>query len=713
MNAVKKFIKRFKDGIVKLYSANKPRFICVACAIVVALIVLITLLIVFCGNNDKSNAPAPISANKTISPENHIVEWDDGLKIDVGTFAVDEEKEIIVTKKNAEINDAEGSKLQAYDISIDGVSQLNDYIEIRIPYDAAFIDENADEALCVCGLYFNEEMNDWENVLYNVDTEKNEVIIYTDHLSEYCYYVVRNEGKRNARFSGNVYAMMGGVVSREGLEPALAAMKSYIDNGGSDKGVFLTYAAKLLDFSDSVTSHVSSNTGVVSNLINVLKSGDVIFDSDLANIVNQKIGDFGEYASYAAIASLVMKSITDDNKNDVLQLYKESVGLLIGKGVESLGSSALTLSMSSVWVLDTAISALTEEAMQLKHDKLTEIYSYYYTHQSECQQNYRRACDWRRILIKIITDNKTDNEKAASEMKKEIDAYCEIFWNLPADAQWDVAAQLGYKEMPNIDADSRKTITEEFKADLYKSLEPVVYNIRQKLLNDVSRECITKIREVEKLFNRQMTVKVKEQIPDGKSSKYAGYRIRFEDLNEIAPERNWTGTLSNDGTITCKFSFIGYVSAGSMSKINLYKNDDDLKNGVIAKTLPLKLTGTETEIIIEAEDERPDFSGTYVGSYTDSNGDGIDFQLVVRLTETPSGASNGEDYYITATNLTTGNTMAGLDGSYKTVILFKTGKANVADPYRFTFNLKNNSVTYEYYNLFKKSVTESGAAYRI
>lgn len=134
----------------------------------------------------------------TLSPETTAVTTADGITVDVGDFVLDGEAELTVAKQPVEEHKEEGYQIEAYDISLGDMHELDDYITIRIPYDTGFCEEGQDPARCVGAKYKNETTGEWEDVLFEVDAAANELVIYTDHLSTYGVFYVENEGKRNA-----------------------------------------------------------------------------------------------------------------------------------------------------------------------------------------------------------------------------------------------------------------------------------------------------------------------------------------------------------------------------------------------------------------------------------------------------------------------------------------------------------------------------------
>jgi len=73
--------------------------------------------------------------------------------------------------------------LEYIDITIDGLSQLKDYIEIGIPYDPSLIDPSIPLEANFDPAYWNEEEQKWIDVYYRVDPDSHKVYFITNHLS--------------------------------------------------------------------------------------------------------------------------------------------------------------------------------------------------------------------------------------------------------------------------------------------------------------------------------------------------------------------------------------------------------------------------------------------------------------------------------------------------------------------------------------------------
>jgi len=139
------------------------------------------------------------------------------------------EEELTVTKQPLEENKEEGYKIEAYDFRLGEMTELSDFITLRIPYDTAYCEDGQDPAKCVGAKYRNETTGEWEDVLFEVDTAANELIIYTDHLSTFGAFHVRNEGQRSAYIT-DIYADFTGIDQQQ----ATKALREYVAGGGAD-----------------------------------------------------------------------------------------------------------------------------------------------------------------------------------------------------------------------------------------------------------------------------------------------------------------------------------------------------------------------------------------------------------------------------------------------------------------------------------------------
>ena len=171
----------------------------------------------------KASKPQRLS---TLSSENTFAEAE-GVKVDVGEFVLDDEAELVVKAMPDEEDENGEYKIKSFDISVGDLHELDDFITIRIPYDDSSCDEGEDPAKCVGAKYKNEETGEWEDVLFEVDAAAKELVIYTDHLSQYGAFYVKNAGRRDAYITGMIEGW--NYITEE---DAVAALKEMSENGG-------------------------------------------------------------------------------------------------------------------------------------------------------------------------------------------------------------------------------------------------------------------------------------------------------------------------------------------------------------------------------------------------------------------------------------------------------------------------------------------------
>ncbi|HHX72791.1 MAG TPA: hypothetical protein GX701_07705, partial [Clostridiales bacterium] len=148
----------------------------------------------------------------------------DGAAIDFGCL-LEAGEEVTIQKVSLPPIDNDVD-IYAYDFKL-ASGQPEGTIELIIPYDDAGLDRDG-EILAVGGKYLNEGTGQWEDVLYTVDTEANEVHIFTDHLSTFGVFKVVNEGKRSEYISDvNAYASFLTTKQAEEL------LKTYAQQGPS------------------------------------------------------------------------------------------------------------------------------------------------------------------------------------------------------------------------------------------------------------------------------------------------------------------------------------------------------------------------------------------------------------------------------------------------------------------------------------------------
>lgn len=568
-------------------------------AIILVIVLLISNLTGCAGQTENTE-----KANETmsLSSENTSMTTTDGVTVDVGPYVLDDEAELNVKKLTPEGDDQAGWQIEAYDISLGEITELGDFITLRIPYDPTYCEDGQDPARCIGAKYKNEASGEWEDVLFEVDASKNELIIYTDHLSIFGAFYVKNEGMRSA-YIMDIYESLAAISA----EMATAAMSELSSNGGVAQQKSMEAGASIAAGLLGLSGDMGMVSDVSSTVINLATLGDPVFDSGLAQGAYDTLGDLGKVAAIVKFSSLLMSDTPE--AADILSLYKDVSNIVIG----SMGGAALGVAMSGVWIFDQVIGTMFEEGMAIKMEDMGAVYQHFNNHFKEGQYAARSLKDWRTVMIDMVEDHPNDEAAVQTALEEEIDRYARVFWSIPDDVLAAVTSDAGLKRMPWPTSAEMETLTAEYKKDLYERLYPVTNSVRNYMAKKAEAIYLSSLNDMKDFYNQRLRINVKEEIPEGGNSAYADYVVRFAPLSDLADKRSWTGKITKQDPVSIEFTLLGFLQAGSPSELQLFKPGDDPETADPEQTLGYQLTAPVTEVSLG---NAPTFDEV-VGQYPD------------------------------------------------------------------------------------------------
>ncbi len=531
--------------------------------------------------------------------------------LDLGYMDLGDFRLLMSSSDESEYDEDMDAYYRVYDISMGDVHQLDGVAEIRIPYSAEHVDAGQDPAKCVAAMYRDPDTGEWEPVLFDVDSETGEIIIYTDHFSTFGCFTFKNESKRMAR------AMSVSDIDLAGVAAAAAAMKEYTENGGEAgdlcRGLGRTYAEALLEQLKeraNATADKMTNWSNIANLIVAtvpgLDSGISQYDTTL-----RLWKDFG-YAGIACAAVSLAIQMTNDEKTpaDTANMYKDAMYLMISISQDSM----LGTIGSAVWVVDRALTEMNTYGYNKVKDDLKMCYRWYMEKENRWHGKPRTLPQWRTIIRDISMKAKDDDSIDAAELiEREIDDYCNEFWVKGDSYIWEIYDELGQTGRGLPSEQMRREITDEFKGELLDRLTPVFNAVEKELKNQMRLEAQKRLNKIAGDYNRVTKI---ELVDDGKTPRYAGYTAVFEVAdNGLTDAENWTVTLGDDGCATLKTTYLGYVLAGEPAKVSLYAPGKKAGKDAPAKTLEFVFSEPKTQIKLAPDDGQ---TGSYRGSYTET-----------------------------------------------------------------------------------------------
>lgn len=537
----------------------------------------------------------------TLSPEMTSVTTSDGITVVVGDYVLDGETELTVTKQPAEENKEEGYKIEAYDFTLGELHELDDFITIRIPYDTTYCDEGQDPARCVGAKYKNESTGVWEDVLFEVDAEAGELVIYTDHLSYYGAFYVKNEGKRSAYIAD----VLGYVPYMSSDETLSLARGIAADDPGTMR--------KLIAFGGEASNKMFDYADRLDNAINIATLGDV--PDWLSTEIPETNQTLFSAIGYAATCVNLMKIGIDDSlgggadKGEVLNLIRDvgsKVTTYWADAFTTAGSGALSVGMGGVLIIDKMLTAFAEEAQATKLEDMGFIYYHYNEGFTGFGHKPMTAKDWRQKVIQVLDKHPEDPEIAVAALEAGFNEYASQFFKLSLEQMNEVAADtpgVTVKRVPSLTEDEQQTLIDGYIAHLKdKTMPAVLKSVENYMVRKVEQSYITAMNAVRDYYNTKISITIKENIPEGQSSQYEGYQFRFAPLSETAAKGSWTGKWNKSGSVTSSATLIGFITAGLPHTVEFFAPDADLNTAEPEFTVPF---------VISAPDILIEFGGAY------------------------------------------------------------------------------------------------------
>lgn len=548
----------------------------------------------------------------TLSPETTAVTTADGITVDVGDFVLDGEAELTVAKQPVEEHKEEGYQIEAYDISLGDMHELDDYITIRIPYDTGFCEEGQDPARCVGAKYKNETTGEWEDVLFEVDAAANELVIYTDHLSIYGVFYVENEGMRNAYIT-DVYG--------SGFYIDKSTAIGFAEKIAADDPSIMT---ELAQFGIDMCSDFFDYSDRLDNAITMATVGDVPGWLS-TEIQGTNLTLFSAIGYVSTCKSLMEVAIKDSvgggaDTGAVLNLIRDvssKVTTYWADVFTSVGSGALSVGMGGVLIIDKMLTGFAEEAAATKLEDIEYVYHHFNEGFSGFGHKPMTAKDWRARAIEVINKYPNDPEIAINALESGFRAYASKFFDLTVEQQNEVAADtpiVTVKRIPNFTAAERDQMIERYIAHLKTNVMPAVLrSVENYMVKKVAQQQLEALNEVKDYYNTKINITITEKLPEGAESACIGYKFRFAPLDDTAVVDNWTGTWQGP-PLQGSATLLGFMMAGYPHTVEFFPPDADMQTAEPEFVVPFVISTPEINIEFTGGLTIDDLVGTYTGT---------------------------------------------------------------------------------------------------
>lgn len=137
-----------------------------------------------------------ISESVSPSSVDQIVSYNDEISVTIPPGILDSARTLSISRAENGPPDltAPFAETFAFDVSLEGLEQLNGYIEIKVKYDPALLNPEYSDEVQLMAMRWDAGENSWLPLPYQVDTEHQTLSFYTDRLSLMQWMVINPDG---------------------------------------------------------------------------------------------------------------------------------------------------------------------------------------------------------------------------------------------------------------------------------------------------------------------------------------------------------------------------------------------------------------------------------------------------------------------------------------------------------------------------------------
>lgn len=483
------------------------------------------------------------------------------LSLDMGEFPLDGEAECEI--KPIDAPSLEGVEMQAYEFSIDTDEELLSVMELTIPYDENALD-GLDPEGNVGAAYYNKESGEWEPVSFRLNNNGT-VTIFTEHLSTYGCFVIKDDFTRSAYVS---YAIPEFAYIGNYSIDVDSVITDAVNNGGNPDNSAIQAGLEVLDVAlnfgsagvDTVSYGLNSLTGVMG-----AASGN-----SLLNSVSDKLGTLGVVVSAAQIA-MGMYDIYNGKTDAIFPCYRDSLKGSVAYVGGKVGSKLFSLAFLGVLAIDYSINKFGETSWAGRTDVYRKAYALYY----EEEGGKPTAREWAKQFLKA-RETARSPEKYQLRIEGLVNRYVDKFWvdeTVVADYQSRVSKGSGFTGGGGLNETMKAEISAEYANELYRGvLQDAFKMIADRDVRVANQNVLKELNAIKRELNKNCTIDLYDGSvgEEKKQSDAAGAAVFVSLPDAVTDTDSWSATLDNDGTGQIQFTLLAYLMAGMPDKLELY-----------------------------------------------------------------------------------------------------------------------------------------------
>lgn len=547
----------------------------------------------------------------TLTPENPRV-GSDRLALDLGSYPLDEDAACEIRQITAPAT-LDGVDIRAYNFHIDTDEKLDSVLRLTLPYDAASLAGSRAEGN-VGAAYYNEDSGEWEPVPFTVDETAQTVTIYTDHLSVYGCFEVKNENTRKAYAAFAIPALaMTGLKNIDANE----IITNTAQNGGNPSGDAVMAGMTLMDY---VLALGSAGADTTAHIATALGSG-AEGDAAILNGINDHLGNLGLLLSVAEV-SYGMYNIYNYKGNnsaeEIFPCYANALKMGVGYTAGKMGARLYSLAYIGVLVVEYSVNKFAETAWSGRQDIYETAYSLYY----ESSGVKRSARQWARLFL----DAKS---KATSpkDYQQKVDAlvtdYAGQFWKDDTEVAYyqSQAQKQGFTGGGGLNTLMEQNISQKYHDELFRTVVQDAFQlIAEREWDEAERALLKELNAVRDELNKTCTLEISDStVGDEKPvSGLAGAQVYVDVPDNITDADSWSTTLDSAGQGRISFTVLAYLMAGGPTKLNVYQAG---KSDTPDQTASFQAVCPVTQVVLTSGDTQKDSTPAGGSRQTDRAGE--------------------------------------------------------------------------------------------
>lgn len=468
--------------------------------------------------------------------------------------------------------------------------------EVRIPYDADKIADGQKVRDCVVAAHYNAKTENWDPVLFELDTQAEVAIVSTKHFSLFGVFTFENEGKRNASVSIPPSVMIGGL-------PQVDYQKIFSDMAAGDE-----------------SSALEAGLGVVNNPIN-FGGHAVTVATEPAKMLDPlakwpRVDKLGNALLGVGVALAAVQLVVDYQSEG--KVGAKTLGNAIKNAsylaVSKFGTSAMKLKSAGFFMIDYSLNAFGTEAWDSLEAKHQRLYKNYYT------RTYGGEVGQQSHLLRKVYDayQQSLGSSGGFDLRKQLDdtfkEHCSEFWKQSALEHVDDMRQASDTWFSSLPASKQEKVSSGYCGMLLSTVGRAIgETMVQRIGMDLRQDYLQALERVRNELNTEVVVTIEEPRENQeKPAKYAEHQLRFAPLSEAASVSSWSGKLRENGQARTTFTIAGYISAGAPTTLRVFEPAEDPSTAKPVLEVPFSLDKRELTILLS---EKLEMAGIYRAIY--------------------------------------------------------------------------------------------------